>query len=42
MWNLKDDTNELFKKKETDSQMSKTSGYERENGGRRNKLGLWG
>ena len=41
MWNLiKNDINELIYKTETDSQISKTYGYQRGNKGG-DKLGVW-
>ena len=40
MWNLKNNTNELIYKTETDSQRKQTYGYQRGKGGR-DKLGVW-
>ena len=41
MWNLKNDTNELIYKTETDYRYRKMYGYQRGKVGRRNKLGIW-
>ena len=38
MWNLRNNTNELIYKTETDSQTQKTYGYQRENGWRERSI----
>ena len=42
MWNLKYDTNELIYKIETDSDIENKFMVTKGEGGRKNKLGIWG